>query len=79
MTENKYAQYSDDMDGFHYLGKVECIDLMEPLGIKEEDFCLGNVIKYIYRRKEKGTKIENLKKARWYLNRLIETLEENES
>lgn len=37
----------------------------------------GNVIKYICRWKDKNG-LEDLKKARWYLNRLIQTVEKKE-
>jgi hypothetical protein len=33
-------------------------------------FCLGNVVKYVYRCNLKGG-VEDLKKARWYLDREI--------
>lgn len=33
-------------------------------------FHLGNVIKYVLRSKYKGKELEDLKKARWYLDRL---------
>ena len=41
----------------------------------------GNVIKYVSRHKYKGKALQDLKKARWYLDKLIEELEqiENES
>jgi hypothetical protein len=39
------------------------------------NFCLGNVIKYIWRAGQKGGALEDLKKARWYLGREIERLE----
>jgi len=41
----------------------------------------GNIIKYVSRHKYKGKALQDLKKARWYLDRLIEELEqiENES
>ena len=42
------------------------------------DFYLGNVIKYILRHNKKGKPLEDLKKARWYLDREIEKLEEKE-
>lgn len=38
-------------------------------------FCDGNAVKYISRAKHKGTELEDLKKARWYLDRLISQLE----
>lgn len=49
--------------------KVECITVTEHM-----DFCLGNAMKYIWRAGEKGDKIEDLKKARWYLDREIARL-----
>jgi len=41
------------------------------------DFCLGTVLKYILRagKKENSTELEDLKKARWYLDRKIKQLE----
>ena len=41
---------------------VECITVA-----KHMEFCLGNVLKYIWRAGKKGNAIEDLKKARWYL------------
>lgn len=46
---------------------VECIDIIEHM-----DFCLGNAIKYIWRADLKGKAIEDLEKARWYIDREIE-------
>ena len=62
----------------HYKkGKIECIDAIESatsdlIGI--EAVCTANVIKYVWRWKQKGG-IESLKKATWYINKLIHTLE----
>lgn len=58
----------------HYIkGKVECIDCIEAAvsdlpGV--EGFLTGQVMKYMYRWDDKGG-VEDLKKARWYLDRLI--------
>lgn len=41
-----------------------------------EAVCTGNVLKYICRWKKKDG-LRDLKKAQWYLNRLIETIENN--
>lgn len=63
----------------HYnAGKIECIEFIEDQGFGE-GFCLGNAMKYIARagKKDPATKIEDLKKARWYLSRQIEILEAN--
>jgi hypothetical protein len=50
----------------------------EPIKVTEGwklGFNLGNVIKYIARHNLKGTPLKDLKKARWYLDRHIATLE----
>ena len=57
----------------HYQGKVECIDCIESAtaglnGI--EAFCTGNAIKYLYRWKKKNG-IEDLKKAKYYIDKII--------
>ena len=48
---------------------VECIQVTEHM-----NFCLGNAVKYIWRAVEKGNMVEDLQKARWYLDREIERL-----
>ena len=58
----------------HYnVGEIECIDAIDE-AVKELDgkeaFATGNAIKYLWRWKRKGGK-EDLKKAVWYINRLI--------
>ena len=59
----------------HYnSGKIEVIDFIESLGI-DEDFCIGNAIKYISRYKHKGDPVGDLKKAKWYIEYLINKLE----
>lgn len=53
----------------HYkVGGIETIDFIEAKGL---GYNLGNVIKYITRADHKGNTIEDLCKARWYLNREI--------
>lgn len=59
----------------HYTdGKIEVIDFIED---KNLSFHLGNVVKYIARAGKKDTTktLEDLKKARWYLDRYIQKLE----
>ncbi len=52
----------------HYTqGEIECIEVLEQLNL---DFRLSNVIKYVWRHKDKNG-IEDLKKAKWYLDRYI--------
>ena len=58
----------------HYAaGSVECIDAIEAQLTPEEfrGYLKGNVAKYMWRERKKGGK-ESLKKARWYLNKLID-------
>ena len=51
---------------------------IEPIEItKHESFNIGNAIKYIMRRNFKGKPLEDLKKARFYLDMEISMLEEN--
>jgi hypothetical protein len=59
----------------HYTaGGIETIDYIEA---KELGYNLGNVVKYISRADKKGKRLEDLRKAKWYLVREIE-LEEKE-
>lgn len=69
-TDKKHNPTSNVIDHpSHYnRGKIEVIDFIEDQGLS---FHLGNVIKYIARAGSKGDKLEDLKKARWYLDRYI--------
>jgi hypothetical protein len=59
----------------HYkAGGIETIDYIEA---KELSYHLGNVIKYVSRADHKGQKLEDLKKAQWYLSRAIENENKN--
>lgn len=67
------------VDHPHYYnqGKVECIDAIAAAttgltGIEAWD--TGTVLKYMWRWKHKANPIEDLEKAKWYLNHLIEHL-----
>lgn len=62
----------------HYTsGGIECIDAMQAAFGAEavKNFCLCNAFKYLWRHRNKNG-VEDLKKACWYLNRLIEEVEE---
>jgi hypothetical protein len=66
--------YADDVvnSPSHYkVGGIETIDFIEA---KQLDYHLGNVVKYISRADHKDEKLENLKKAQWYLNRAVANL-----
>lgn len=54
---------------------MESIDVIEAFGL---GFRLGNVVKYILRAGKKGDRLEDLKKARWYLDREITRAEQGE-
>jgi hypothetical protein len=61
----------------HYCqGGIECIDAIEAALTPEEfrGFCKGNVIKYVWRERHKAG-AESLKKAQWYLARLVGMME----
>jgi hypothetical protein len=61
----------------HYTdGKIEVIDFIED---KNLGFRLGNAVKYISRagKKDKNKTIQDLEKAKWYLEREINYLKEN--
>lgn len=55
---------------YHYnFGTIEAIDVIEDWNL---GFNLGNAVKYIARCDHKGSSIEDLEKAAWYLQREIE-------
>ena len=61
----------------HYIQNgVETIDVIEAWNL---DYCLGNTVKYISRagKKDQDKIIEDLEKARWYLDREIAKLKKN--
>lgn len=62
----------------HYTkGRIECIDAIDSATAGKsgiEAVCVANVIKYLFRYEEKNG-LEDVKKAQWYLNKLISELE----
>ena len=70
-TSNKSIHSKADMVNHppHYkAGGIETIDFIEA---KKLGYNLGNVVKYVSRADLKVDKLEDLKKARWYLDREI--------
>jgi hypothetical protein len=64
---------SDPINPSHYQrGGIQAIDVIEAY---ELNFRAANVLKYVLRYKYKGKPLEDLKKAKWYLDREIEHLE----
>jgi len=62
----------------HYkAGGIEAIEGIEASMAPEAyaGYLKGNVMKYLWRYEKKGKPIEDLKKARWYLDRLIQKVE----
>lgn len=53
---------------------IECIDVVRHLGFLE-----GSAVKYLWRFLGKGAPVKDLKKAAYYIQRLIENLEANPS
>tara|TARA_R110000868_G_scaffold272490_1_gene531726 strand:- start:1654 stop:1986 length:333 start_codon:yes stop_codon:yes gene_type:complete len=74
-AEKKASQTSKDaINPNHYKGNgIECIEYMKERLNSEAflGYLNGNVIKYTHRWQDKNG-IEDLRKARWYLDRLIE-------
>lgn len=66
---------SDPINPNHYKhGGVECIDAIKAATTHLpafDSYLTGNIIKYVWRWKLKNG-VEDLKKARWYIDKLIE-------
>ena len=69
----------DNINPRHYnQGKVECIDALESATVDKkgiEAVCTANVIKYLWRYESKNG-VEDIKKAKWYLNKLLSHLDD---
>lgn len=82
-AENECCEVETDVDMVnhpsHYTqGGIECIDALKAATVSKtgiEAVCTANAIKYLWRYEEKNG-IEDVKKARWYIDRLIKELEE---
>lgn len=57
---------------------VECIEYIKQVLTLEQfkGYCHGNVIKYQHRHGYKGNPIEDMEKAEWYLEKMLETMRE---
>jgi len=74
--ENNKANWIESPSHYNQ-GKIEVIDFLEDQA--HLNFHLGNVIKYVTRADHKGFPLEDLKKARWYLDREIQRRIKNET
>lgn len=65
----------------HYGGEDNPYEVIKVIEAWNLDFCLGNVLKYIGRagHKESNPTLQDLKKAKWYLERRIIKMEENQN
>jgi hypothetical protein len=66
---------ADAINPSHYQSEIECIDAIKASMTKEQfkGYLKGNVQKYLWRYEQKNG-VEDLKKAQWYLDRLIKEL-----
>lgn len=62
----------DHPDHYNVVPGIECIDVVEHM-----NFNRGNATKYIWRAGHKGSEVEDLRKAVWYLEREIDRIECN--
>ena len=72
MSEEKDKEMNDHPDHYNQ-GKIEVIAAIEDWDL---NFCEGNVIKYVARHRHKDEQLEDLRKAKWYLERLISRIED---
>jgi len=56
----------------HYGGESNPYEVIKVIEAWNLGFCLGNTVKYIARAEHKGATVEDLEKARWYLDREIQ-------
>jgi len=66
----------------HYnTGNIECIDAIEESmsSVAFKGYLKGNCLKYLWRYDYKGKQVEDLQKAGWYLNKLTDMVEEENS
>ena len=61
----------------HYnTGGIEAIDyIKQQLGDGFIEYCEGNALKYLHRWRYKEHPVQDLRKARWYLDKMIEATE----
>jgi hypothetical protein len=59
----------------HYGGENNQYEAIKVIEAWDLDFCLGNTVKYISRAGKKDNIVQDLKKAKWYLERKIAQLE----
>lgn len=76
-TQSKTGEANDPINPNHYKqGRIETIEAIEAALGQEgfKGYLTGNILKYVWRYRNKNG-LEDLKKAQWYLNRLISQVE----
>lgn len=69
----------DNIDHPNHYGGDNIYEAIKVIEAWDLDFCLGNTVKYISRAGKKGDYVEDLKKARWYIDRRIQQIENSTS
>lgn len=77
VVEEATREVVEDDDYYEGKNGTEAIDIIEEFDL---GFCLGNVVKYVLRsgKKAGNTELDDLEKARWYLDRYIGLLKEED-
>ena len=82
IKQHEYDTKADNVNHpAHYgQGKIECIDYLEDFLTHEEfiGYLRGNIAKYLHRWRYKNG-MEDLKKSQWYLERLVKTMNKNQT
>lgn len=73
MKQKEKPEEAVDHPSHYNMGSIEVIDFIFDQGMGP-DFCVANAIKYLSRYKYKNKPIEDLEKAKWYIEYLINEL-----
>ena len=75
-TDKMATEMVNHPDHYQSEGGIEVIDVIESFGL---GFCLGNAVKYILRCGKKDDAIQELKKAKWYIDREISNIQKEDN
>ena len=77
----RYNEVPDNINPNHYRqGEIECIDAIKAATVNKtgiEAVCTAHAIKYLWRYESKNG-LEDVRKAQWYINRLVSELEKKQ-
>jgi len=78
MAEEEAAEDVVNNPDHYNTGNIECIDAIEESmsSVAFKGYLKGNCMKYLWRYDYKGKQVEDLQKAGWYLNKLTDMVEE---